>query len=233
MSLSVIVPVYNEEKHLLRLLTAQLKGLYQLGLPFELIVSENGSRDGTLALVNKLAQQYPEIRVITSPNANYGLAVRRGFLAARNQYLVLFDLDYWDFNWLRRALAQLPRFDAVVASKNLPGANDSRPLFRRLATAVFSGILRLFFGLELTDTHGIKVLRRQTFRPLIAQTVFNQEIFDSELLIRGQLAGLRLTEIGINVRERRPSKTPLLARAVTTLKHLWRLRQLLVNEGLL
>jgi len=229
-NLSVVVPIYNEERYLSTLAQEQLHQLRKLGLPFELILSENGSRDRTLEIAKNLKKKFPEIKILSQTTADYGAAIRAGFLAARGRFLVLFDLDYFDINFLKVALPHLKYYAAVIAKKRGNGAEDQRSVLRQLATLVFSSLLRLLFNLKLSDTHGIKILNRQRYLPLISRCQFSRDIFDTELLIRGGYLGLPVKEIGIVVAERRASRSSILKRSLRTLGDLLKLKLELNRE---
>lgn len=228
--LSVVIPIYNESAFLDKFVIEIIRGLNSLRLPYEIILSENGSTDDTLKLARRLAKHHPEIKVITLKNANYGQAVRAGFLKAKGEILVLFDLDYFNFSFLKTALKKINQHHIIIASKNLPAAVDTRPLLRRLVSRFFSLLLKLLFRFRLSDTHGIKVLARTSVTPLIRRCLMTKEIFDTELLIRAQYHGLSLAEIPVKVVEKRTSRSSIIKRGLLTVIDLLRLRLILLKE---
>lgn len=230
-SLSIIVPVYNEALFLDPLVREQIQQLQQLGFPFEFILCENGSQDKTLALARSLAKKYQQVKVLSLSQPDYGAAVRKGFLVGRNKYLILFDLDYFDTDFIGRALPLLQKNSAVVADKRGNGSQDQRNLLRRLATGTFSFLLKALFGLKISDTHGMKILDRKKFIPIINRCHFNRDIFDTELLIRGEYQGLKIAEVGVVVKEKRKSRSSILKRALRTLGDLVKLKIRLLIES--
>ena len=76
---------------------------------------------------------------------NYGLAMKQGILEARGTFVICDEIDLLDTEFYARALALLERSDTelVVGSKAMVGSNDQRPLFRRAATRVYNGMLRV------------------------------------------------------------------------------------------
>jgi hypothetical protein len=155
-------------------------------------------------------------------------------LAARGAVVVTFDVDYYDLGFLAAALGRIERdvepADLVVASKRAAGAHDRRPWPRRFVTAAFSRLLRLGFGLRVSDTHGMKVLRRPTVEPLARRCRFGDDLFDTELVLRAERAGLVTVELPVAVEERRPPRTPIWRRVPRTLVGLVRLRIALWRE---
>jgi glycosyltransferase involved in cell wall biosynthesis len=223
--ISIVMPSHNEEAYLEGAVKNTVGGLRARNLGFEIIISENGSTDRTGAEASALAEAFDEVRVLRSPTANYGRALRSGFVAARGAVVVNFDVDLVDLEFLDRSLPLIEDgADVVIGSKRTKGAKDERGVTRKLVTAVFSDILRLGFGLRVSDTHGLKALRREPLVNLVSACGFDGDIFDTELVLRCQRAGLRIEEIPVTVEERRPPRTPIWRRIPRSLLGLGRLR---------
>jgi glycosyltransferase involved in cell wall biosynthesis len=225
--ISVVMPAHNEEQMLAESVAAVSDGLGAAGTAFEIVVVENGSADKTWALAQRLATEHAELRVLQTPRADYGRALRTGFLAARGQVIVSFDVDFYDLEFLRVAVARIEEADGptiVVGTKRGVGAHDTRPAARRLVTATFSSILKFGFGLHVSDTHGIKALRRAPLVAIIEACEFGQDLFDTELILRAERAGLATAEVPVTVEERRPARSSILRRIPRTILNLMRLR---------
>jgi len=231
---SVVVPAYNEAGLLTESLREIVDGLRSRLVSFEVVVVENGSTDGTRTLAAEVAAVDPEVVVHSLPRPDYGEALRTGILAARGARVVMFDTDYYDLDFLDRAIARLDADDApavVVGSKRAPGTVDDRALARRLITAVFATTLRIGFGLGVSDTHGMKALDREQVAPLARRCRNGRDLFDTELVLRADRAGLGVVELPVTVVERRPSRTPISGRALRTVSGLLRLRLLLWRDA--
>jgi len=224
---SVVMPAFNEAEILAASVKSVVDGLRARGERFELLVVENGSTDATLDIAQELAVGISELRVEHRDEADYGKALRAGLLGATGDAVVNFDTDYFDLDFLEAAVSQVLADGGpaiVVGSKRAAGSTDTRDPVRKLATNVFSTILRLVFGLRVSDTHGIKAMRRAAVEPYARVSTFGQDLFDTELILRVERAGLRTAEIPVDVRE-------FLSRVPRTLRGLCRLRWALWKES--
>jgi len=227
------MPAHNEQDYLEAAVTMVVIGLRARRERFEVVVCENGSTDDTAALAGRIAGRFPEVRALSCPTADYGRALRTGFLTAQGDIVVNFDVDLIDLGFLDAGVALVDRRDGpavVVASKRGPGAQDNRSLGRRLVTAVFSAILRHGFGLSVTDTHGMKVTRRADLAGVVQACRFGADLFDTEMILRAEMAGLSVAELPVTVRDTRPPRTPIMTRIPRSLAGLVRLRLALWRE---
>lgn len=225
LELSVVIPVYNEAEILEDSLDELCDRLDALGLQYEVIVAENGSRDATVAEAERFAERRPVVRTFSYPAPNYGGALREGIRRAKGRYVVCEEIDLCDVEFHRRALELLRAggADMVIGSKAMRGAGDRRPLWRRLATRVYNAVLRVLLGFRGTDTHGLKAFVRASVLPVANRCVVEHDVFASELVIRAQRSGLRVQEIPVELREKRAPSVHLLRRIPRVLRNLGRL----------
>jgi glycosyltransferase involved in cell wall biosynthesis len=224
-SLTVVLPAHNEEAILQATVTEVVEGLRARGLPFEVLIVENGSTDRTWPLAQELDAAHPEVQALTEPAPDYGRALRTGLLRATGDAVVNFDVDYYDLGFADQALERLAAgADIVVGTKRGEGAEDRRALPRRIVTGVFTGILRTGFGLQASDTHGMKALDRAAVAPLAERCLLGTDLFDTELVLRAERGGLVVAELPVRVEERRPARTSIIRRIPRTVVGLVRLR---------
>jgi len=231
--ISVVLAAHNEEGFLTTTVGHLLDGLRARGADFEIIVAENGSTDGTREVAARLAADAPEVRALSLPDPDYGAALRAGLLDARGETVVNFDVDYYDLGFLDRALARLGEPDhpaVVVGSKRQEGSVDNRSWSRKLVTLGFTTILHVGFGLSVSDTHGMKAMRKDAVRSIAEGCRFRTDLFDTELVIRAERAGLGVVDLPVEVSETRPSRTPIVKRAARSLVGLARMRWVLWRE---
>ena len=226
------MPAHNEQDYLERAVTEVVEGLRSRNEAFEVVIVENGSVDATADVASALAAAEPEVRSLTFDVADYGAALREGILAARSEWAVIFDVDYVDLVFLAEARTHTRRTGAaiVVGSKRGPGAEDGRSPARKIITAGFTLMLRVGFGLKVSDTHGLKLLHIPPLRELVAVTKHSKEIFDTEVIIRAERAGLKVEELPVHVTDQRPPRSSILRRIPRTLVGLCSLRLTLWRE---
>ena len=227
-TVSIVIPVYNEEGILsasVADLTEKLANEPRFDDPYEILLSENGSTDRTVAVAQELMERHPELRLLHSDEPNYGLAMRRGILEARGEIVICDEIDLCDTDFYVRALHEIREngYDLVVGSKALDRSRDKRPAFRKLATFVLNFLLRVFLSFRGTDTHGLKAFRKDRLLAVVDRCVVDKDLFASEFVIRAQRMDFRMTEIPVTVVEKRPPSINLTRRVPNVLKNLGRL----------
>lgn len=223
--LSVVIPVHNEAAIMADSVAGLLERLPRVTDSFEILLCENGSRDGTLEIARQLERRHAQVGYLHRDEPDYGRALREGILLARGRYVVCDEIDLCDTDFYRQALALLRAGQAelVVGSKVLAGARDERPWVRHLATQVFNALLRAAAGFRGTDTHGLKAFVRKPLLPVVLECVLGQNLFASEFVIRAERHGMKVCEIPLDVREKRRPTINLASRVP---RALWQIGQL-------
>jgi glycosyltransferase involved in cell wall biosynthesis len=222
-TISILIPIYNEEKILEESVRDIVAGVDRFGIPYELVLCENGSKDRTVEIGERLARELPTVRLLRCPVPNYGAALAMGIREAEGGLIVCFEIDFYDVPFVEIAHVLLKKYDAVIGSKRARGARDRRPFIRRFITWGFNLFLRIVFRFTGTDTHGIKAFRAAPVRPLVDACKTDRDVFTTELVIRMERADLRLCEIPLEITEKRRAPVNILRRVPSALKGLWRL----------
>lgn len=219
--ISIVIPVYNEER-ILRQAVAELRErLAPFGWTYEIILAENGSKDGTVRIGEELASELPgEVKIISMGEPNYGRALKEGILLSRGEFVVCEEIDLCDTDFHRRAIEILEtgEADLVIGSKLASGAEDERPVFRHVASIAYSSMLRILLGFRGTDTHGLKAFRRSALLDVVSACLVDKDVFASEFVIRADRGGVRTREIPVKVKEKRPPSINLWKRVPNVLK---------------
>lgn len=225
---SIVVPVYNEATFIPRALPALVKEMESLDETYRILIVENGSTDDTARIAAAVGDGLP-VTVLSLAEADYGAAMRHGFLKAGGDWVVNFDIDYFSADFLRRVLS-LEGVDLVIASKRDPGSEDRRPFIRRIATTVFNLLLRTILDSHVSDTHGMKAFRRALVLDVAPSVVSRQDLFDTELVVRAERAGYTIREVPVVVEELRVARSSLVKRVPRTVQGLFAIRKTLREE---
>jgi glycosyltransferase involved in cell wall biosynthesis len=222
---SIVIPVYNEARILHAAVVDLRERLKDFGFVYEILLSENGSRDRTVEIGRELSSRYPEVQIESLGEPNYGKALKAGILRARGEFVICDEIDLCLTDFYRVALDMLERNECemVIGSKLLAGADDDRPFSRHAASIFYNGLLRATLGFKGTDTHGIKAFRRTALLDTVRACLVDKDVFASELVIRAERAGVRVQEVPIQLTEIRPPSVNLLKRVPNVIKNVGKL----------
>jgi len=194
--LSYFFPAHNEAENLEALVDEALATLPSLADTFEIVVVDDGSRDATPAIADRLEAAHPDIvrAVHHERNLGYGAALRSGFRAARYELVAFTDGDRQfrvaDVGLLLGALA--PDVD-VVAGYRIRRAD---PLVRTVYARLYRLANRIFFGLGVRDIDcACKLFRRSALEGIRVES--GGAFFSAELLIKLHASGRRIVEVGV------------------------------------
>lgn len=204
--LSLVIPAYDESDRLPPTLARVRTHLDAGGEAYEVIVVDDGSRDGTAAAAAAMAVDWPQLRVLRLPvNQGKGAAVRAGMLAARGEVRVFSDAD------LSTPIEELDRLrgfldgrcQVVIASRAAPGAHIEHHQDRRreLMGKTYNSLIRLLVLPGIRDTQcGFKLFTAEAaiacFTPLRTQHFG----FDVEVLLRARHHGWTIAEVPVRWR---------------------------------
>lgn len=202
--LSVVIPVFNEEERIINTISLLAHYLRKQDCAFEVIISDDGSRDDGPVLVERHFSGNDEVRLIReNRNRGKGAAVRRGVLAARGDAIVFTDADLsYPVETIGHCVEALKDFEVAVGSRNLPGSaiEVKPPPLRRLSGAAFKTVVRHLFLPGFTDTQcGFKGFRRDVAKKIFSGSVANGFAFDVEILSLARLYGFSITEVPVRL----------------------------------
>lgn len=198
-SLSVIIPVYNEERCLAQNLIKILRFLKLNVKDFEVIVVDDGSKDQTPEILKRFEGRIKILR--NEPNAGKGFSVKRGFLAALKPWALFMDVDLstpleevkhvWQFH---------QSFDVIFGSRKAPGARiiERQKGLRQWMGRLFPFLVQLLILPDFLDTQcGFKMMSKKAIEKVCKHQVINRYGFDVELLLIAKRKGLRLKEVPV------------------------------------
>lgn len=231
--LTIVIPVYNEELILFGSIEQLIEKMKRFDFKYEIIITENGSTDDTVAIAGKLSEMHKFVTILHHPEPNYGAALRHGIQEAKGDFVICDEIDLCDVGFYESALALLrkDKADMVVGSKALAESQDQRPFSRQLATKVLNGMLKYGVGFKGTDTHGLKSFNRERLLPVVNKCELEKDLFASEFVIRAEREGFRITEVPLVVKEMRAPSINLYKRVPKVLKDMTKLVYMIRIKG--
>ncbi len=196
--LSVVIPAFNESQRILPTVAAMAVHISGLGLPWELIISDDGSTDATAGLLEELG--WKNLRVLCSANTGKGGAVQRGALAARGQMVLFADADNsTPIEELSQLIAELNAGSSIaIGSRAVAGAQEQgKSRLRHAMSAVFRSLVWNGLGLKVRDTQcGFKLFNSDSLHLFNRQRIQGFS-FDLELLYLARKFGHRVSEVSV------------------------------------
>jgi glycosyltransferase involved in cell wall biosynthesis len=201
--ISAVMPAFNEEANLEQSVGRMADALQACTRGFEIIVVDDGSQDGTAAVLERLKAAHPNLRVIRHPlNRGYGAALRSGFGAARFSWIFLMDADnQFDPAEVERLLARAAGADIVAGYRK----HRRDPVLRRLNAWAFFTMVRLLFGGLVRDVNcAFKLIRRE----MIERMALHSEgaLINTEILVLARQLGARVVEVPVEHYPRKAGK---------------------------
>ncbi|MEO8205301.1 MAG: glycosyltransferase family 2 protein [Chthoniobacterales bacterium] len=211
MELTILIPCLNEVETLALCVNKALASLKASGVSGEVLVADNGSTDGSVALAESLGA-----RVINVPEKGYGSALNAGIHAAKGKWIIMGDADdSYDFSKIDPFLEKLREgYDLVMGCRLpngggtiIPGAMPWKN--RWLGNPVLSFLGRLFFHIKIHDFHcGMRGFIAESFRKINLKTTGME--FASEMVIKATLENLSITEVPVTLHKDARSRPPHL-----------------------
>jgi glycosyltransferase involved in cell wall biosynthesis len=192
--LSVFLPCHNEEGNVERVVSALESELSKVSVHHEIVVVDDGSRDRTGQIADRLAAANPNIKVVHHPiNRGYGAAVISGIRACTQPWAVLCDGDgQFEASDIARLAAKVPDYDVVVGRRT----HRADPLMRRVNGKAWTLLMRLLLGIRIRDIDcGLKIFRRDLLEGLDLQA--KGAMISAELMAQLVGRGANICEIDV------------------------------------
>ena len=200
-----MIPAYNEEQRLPGTLDRVLEYLHSTSWSFaEVLVVDDGSRDGTAAMVERFSRSHPCFKLVRNPgNRGKGYSVRNGMRNAQGDWALFTDADLSaPIEELEKLFEAAEREDAAVAfgsralDRSLVGVHQ--PVFREYAGRFFNLVMRLVTGLHYKDTQcGFKLFRKDAAQAIFSRQQLERFGFDAEVLFIAKLLGYKSVEVPV------------------------------------
>jgi glycosyltransferase involved in cell wall biosynthesis len=195
-SLTLFFPCYNEEANVERVTRAAVEAGARFAHDYEVIIVNDGSRDRTGEIADRLAAENPQrVRAVHNrPNRGYGGALQRGFREARQEYIFYTDGDgQFDFNEIELLLPLLSRYDIVSAYR----LDRQDSLMRKVNAAAWGVLVRSLFHLKVKDIDcAFKIYPKRFIDGIEMKS--EGALIDTEMLARAVRAGYTIGQVGVH-----------------------------------
>jgi len=212
--LSIVIPCYNEEKNLKRRVLSEVEGyLEKQKYTSEVIISDDGSTDGSIEFVKKFCQKNSRFRLLKNPHGGKPFAVRAGVEKAKGEIVLFTDMDQsTPINQIARLLPFFEKnYDVVIGSRGQVRKGYS--LLRRLASKVFIIVRQMLLLGDIIDTQcGFKAFKNKVAKDLFSRLLIFKKTekakgwkvgaFDVELLFIAQKRGYKIVEVAVAWQDR-------------------------------
>lgn len=181
MSLSLIIPVYNEIKQL-QVSIKKLPSLKRYFKNFEIIFVDDFSNDGTYNFLLKTSKKYKFIKIIKNKKKGLGSAINQGILKSKKKYVCIQACDQSDdVNDLKKyyKIITEEKLDAVFGSRFMANSKvKDYPLLKLILNRIFNNLVRIIFLTNYNDfTNGFKIYNRKTLKKLLPIVSENFNVF--------------------------------------------------------
>ena len=204
--ISILLPAFNEASQIEQCILEVEAAVRSLSKSYEIIVSEDGSTDGTDTIVSKMAKFNPNIVLLHSTTRlGKGKAIKNAVNSSRGKIVTFMDVD------LATDLACLPKLLDVVhqkggmaiGSRHIEGANVQRHAKRTLFSLTYNALVRMLFFDGVRDHQcGFKTMPRNVAAAVLNSSRSDGYFFDTEMIVRCKQLGYPVTEVPVNWQEK-------------------------------
>lgn len=192
-SISVVIPAYNDESTITRLIQDTDCLLKEISSDYEIVVVNDGSKDSTLSVLRELSGKYRNMRLINhEQNQGYGRTIKELYTCGTKDLVFSLPGDYQFAPKELLTMAQgLSKYDFVIGHR----VHRNDPPRRKMQSAIYNLMLRVFYGCSYKDVNSIKLFRKEIFNHITLES--DTPFVDAELCIRAHRAGFKVVEIPI------------------------------------
>lgn len=203
--LSLFFPAYNEEGNIKNTVEKAIPVLKNVASKYELLIVDDGSKDKTGEIADKLAEEYSFIRVVHHhPNQGYGAALKSGFYNSKQEWIVFTDSDgQFDFSEVTRLIEKSGEADIVAGYR----INRQDSWMRKIFGFGWTFLSRLLLGVGVRDVDcAFKLVKKKVIDTIPPLQSTRGGMISPELLGRAKKAGFKIVEVGVHHYPRKEGK---------------------------
>jgi glycosyltransferase involved in cell wall biosynthesis len=215
-SITIIVPVYNEEKRIEKNIEKLVTYCNEKEWDFELIFVEDGSNDKTCSIVNGFSLSDSRIKLLSLPTrlGKGGSIISAVLSYPTKEYVAYMDADLAAGpSELERLLNNTQDCDVIIGSRILRGdlMSIKRPYYRSILSHLYSRLFRILFRIPILDPQcGLKLFRKDIVKKLFEAIMTPDFAFDTDLIVTAFSQDLKIKEVPINWNHGTDSKVRIL-----------------------
>lgn len=197
-SLSFLIPTYNDEATITTQVTQARSVGKKLGIPFEIIVINDGSGDQTTQILTTLTKRFRELRVLThTTNKGYGWTIKELYYAANKEWLFTIPGDYQvEAKEILNLLPHEKYADVILGWR----ANRNDSPMRQYQSCIYNWIISFLFDTKTHDVNSVRLMKSSIMKSIILRGT--SAFIDAELIIKTKRLGFTVREIPIGHRDR-------------------------------
>lgn len=224
---SLVIPTYNQEENLKKNLPILIRYLNSLRIRYEILIAEDGSRDGSYKVAKLFSKRYKEVRLIHSnKRLGRGRALKNAFRLAKGKYVGYIDADNaTKIKYIDDLIEYVKFYDVVTGSRYMKKSLIKRSVVRLVASLVFNMLIKILFNSKLNDHQcGFKAFRREVINLINRYSCENHWFWDTEVLILAQKFGFSVKEFPVTWSENPRSTVKILRDVIVMLCGMFRLK---------
>lgn len=199
LSIAVVMPAFNEEEIIKRSIALLSEKLNEIAIDYEIIVVDDCSNDNTLKIINKLALEMPELRIIhNDKNLGLGGSLRRGFSLASKKLVFYTDadlpIDYQDI-YKAKEIMDCTNADLVSGFRYSRG---KEPIYRIINSFIYNKLVSFLFNIRIKDINfAAKLIKREALEKLNLGSI-DGVFIGAEMVIKASYLGYKIEQFGVN-----------------------------------
>lgn len=198
--ISIFFPCYNEEKNVSNTVNKAIPILNKISEKWEIILINDGSKDNTAQVLDKIKSKYPKnVSIVThNPNRGYGAAFKSGVYNSKYDWIAFTDADgQFDFSEISKLIKKQQKTNADLVIGYYLGRKV--PFYRIWGSTLWQIAVFVLFGLKVRDIDcGFKLFRKKVVDTIPKLEAERGPFISSEFLIKSKKAGFKIVEIGVN-----------------------------------
>lgn len=228
-SISLFFPLFKDERTVETVMRKGIDVLTEMGIPWEIVVVDDGSPDRAGEIAGRLARNHANIQVLRHErNLGYGAALRTGLTACRHEWIAMTDGDdEYDVGDLPRLCRVAHHYDLVITFR----FKKLYSTWRIFVSWVYNRLLKMMFRTSFRDVStGLRLARKDLLEELELES--DSTFIGAEMAIRAMLEGHPVGEVGIQTFPRTFGKgsSTSLENILATLRDMWRIRRQVFSD---